>query len=534
MIHKLNFKFTSKFRNTHVNYKKILVTAVRMAIGWQFLYEGLLKLLSTGWSAETYLSNAQGFLAPFYQWLASSPQLLAVTNFLNIAGLLFVGMTLAFGMLSRAGAACGVALLTLYYFAYPPFGAAQLLGDSNVYVVNQILIEIFVLLFLCLYKERGYGMDEFMDIFSQYRERKKKRETAKAVSDEQHDATLHDRRQMLKDLAILPVVGALGWSSFKRSALAAPDAMSGATTQATQIKLGDLHGTLPKGKLGPHKISRLIMGGNLMDGTAHARDLLYVSQLFKHYNTENKIFETLMLAEETGINCVSCSDWVVDSGMLQRYRRQTGSKIKIHDYYIFEEDRAKNEEGIKRKIDQGVDILQVHGTIGDRMVMNQRVDVIGELIDIIRRQGVIAGLGAHDVHAFIECEKQGIIPDFYMKTMHHDHYWSAHPRENRHEFEMSEPTETRMKADHNLWHDNLFDTFPDLTVEFINRAKVPVIGFKVLAGGAIDPKEGFKYAFENGADFICVGMFDFQIVDDVNTCIDTLKNLTGRKRAWFA
>jgi hypothetical protein len=92
----------------------------------------------------------------------------------------------------------------------------------------------------------------------------------------------------------------------------------------------------------------------------------------------------------------------------------------------------------------------------------------------------------------------------------------------------------RLKSDHNMWHDNLFDTFPDLTLEFINRVKVPVIGFKVLAGGAIHPKDGFRYAFENGADFICVGMFDFQIVDDVNICIDTLQNLQNRKRAWFA
>jgi hypothetical protein len=38
----------------------------------------------------------------------------------------------------------------------------------------------------------------------------------------------------------------------------------------------------------------------------------------------------------------------------------------------------------------------------------------------------------------------------------------------------------------------------------------------------------------NGADFICVGMFDFQIVNDVNICIETLNNLGDtRKRKWF-
>jgi len=63
---------------------------------------------------------------------------------------------------------------------------------------------------------------------------------------------------------------------------------------------------------------------------------------------------------------------------------------------------------------------------------------------------------------------------------------------------------------------------------------VPVMGFKVLAAGAIHPKSGFKWAFENGADFICVGMFDFQVVDDVNICIETLQQLQNRTRKWYA
>jgi hypothetical protein len=56
----------------------------------------------------------------------------------------------------------------------------------------------------------------------------------------------------------------------------------------------------------------------------------------------------------------------------------------------------------------------------------------------------------------------------------------------------------------------------------------------VLAGGAIEPKEGFRFAFENGADFICVGMFDFQIVDDVNTASKVLSELKNRQRPWFS
>ena len=138
----------------------------------------------------------------------------------------------------------------------------------------------------------------------------------------------------------------------------------------------------------------------------------------------------------------------------------------------------------------------------------------------IRSQGYTAGLGSHTVDSLIACEEEGIIPDYYMKTMHHDSYWSAHPRENRVPFEV----DTEKHLDHNKFHDNIFCLFPDRTVEFVNRAKVPVMGFKVLAAGALKPEDGFRWAFENGADFICVGMFDFQVVDDVNIAIDILNS----------
>jgi hypothetical protein len=60
----------------------------------------------------------------------------------------------------------------------------------------------------------------------------------------------------------------------------------------------------------------------------------------------------------------------------------------------------------------------------------------------------------------------------------------------------------------------------------------PWMAFKVLAAGAIKPKDGFRYAFENGADLICAGMYDFQIVDDVNVCNSILDSKLNRERPW--
>ena len=79
-----------------------------------------------------------------------------------------------------------------------------------------------------------------------------------------------------------------------------------------------------------------------------------------------------------------------------------------------------------------------------------------------------------------------------------------------------------------------FDLFPEKTVEYMQSVKRPWIAFKVLAGGAIPPPDGFKFAFENGADFLCVGMLDFQIVEDVNIALDVLANVKSRPRPWCA
>lgn len=67
-----------------------------------------------------------------------------------------------------------------------------------------------------------------------------------------------------------------------------------------------------------------------------------------------------------------------------------------------------------------------------------------------------------------------------------------------------------------------------------NRRKEPWIAFRTLAAGAFALKAGFQFAFQNGADSICVGMFDWQVVDNVNTVLDVLADVTNRQRPWRA
>jgi uncharacterized membrane protein YphA (DoxX/SURF4 family) len=504
-----------------IDWVKILITALRVAIGWHFLYEGVSKLLISDWSAYSYLTNTTGSFSGFYHWIAKSEPLLKVVDIINIDALIFIGVLLFIGFLSRFAAICGAVLLTLYYFAYPPFGASLLnASEGHLFIVDKIFVEGLALLFIVFYRDRGYGFDLFIEL---YRKPKKVHNKPKQEADIHSDS----RREVLKNLATLPLLGIFGWGALQNNKKYSIDVMSGATIQLDQAGLGELKSALPKGKIGSHEISRLVLGGNLIGGWAHSRDLIYVPSLFKAYNTEKKIYETLILAEKAGINSINIG--FPTNALMAKYKRTTGSKIKVISQVAPNMSKGDYFEQINQAIDFGADILQIQGNWCDWLVRDNKIDVIQKMMDNIRSQKYTAGLAAHTVDSLIACEENGIIPDYYMKTMHHDQYWSAHPRENRHPFEV----DGKEYLDHNRFHNNIFCLFPERTVEFVNKATVPVMGYKVLAAGALEPKDGFNWAFKNGADFICVGMFDFQIVNDVNTCIITLSNLEGRVREFY-
>ena len=500
---------------------KILITVLRAAVGWYFLYEGMIKVFSPGWTSFNFLSNTSGSLSGFYHALAANPVVLRIVDLLNVWGLVLIGLALFAGLFVRFAAAAGTLLLALYYFAYPPFGASLFgTAEGSMYIVDRNFIQALVLLFFVFGREKGYGLDALSGLAF-----RKKYLPAGEPSSPQVSGS---RREMIRNLATLPFLGALGLGAFRVKERYGVDVLSGATIQINPATLGELHGPLPKGRIKNHTISRLVLGGNLIGGWTHARDLMYVSPLSRAYNTERKVYETLMLAENAGIDTINIG--YSSNPLMAKYKKMTGSRIRVISQVAPNMNNGDYFEQISGAIDQGADILQVQGNWCDWLVRDNKVEVIHEMLEKIRSHGITAGLGAHSVEALIRCEQEGLIPDYYMQTMHHDRYWSAHPRENRVVFEV----DGQRHPEHGRFHDNMFCLFPEKTVDFVNRTRVPVMGFKVLAAGSIAPEDGFRWAFENGADFICVGMFDFQIVNDVNITVDVLNSLNNRQRQWFA
>jgi hypothetical protein len=277
------------------------------------------------------------------------------------------------------------------------------------------------------------------------------------------------------------------------------------------------------GKLGDLKISRMMLGGNLVSGYMHARDLKYVTRLFRAYVNEEKIFETFQLAEENGINTV------LESGanLVYKYNKERGGKMQIIPSIHPEigQPAGKLKAEIAKKVDDGCAALYVWGVAGDKLTKLNRVDLIAEAVELTRAQGVPIGVGSHSLEVVKACEEQSIPCDFYVKTLHQDNYFTATPEPQRKEYIWLDGGEG--------WDDSMWCINPEETVAYMAKVKKPWIAFKVLAAGAILPRHGFAHALDSGADFLGVGMFDFQIEENCKTFNRLARRAHDRSRPWY-
>ena len=314
-----------------------------------------------------------------------------------------------------------------------------------------------------------------------------------------------DRRSFLEGSVAAAALGAAGLSAGQA---AAPAAGAKATTSG-----------LPKGRIGKLQVSRLLLGGNLLTHYTHSRDLRYVYDLTAHYNTPAKILETLALAEQNGIDTLSIHTVPSALKVLREHREKHGGKMQwiICPTAPVVEGLKEYEKQVRELIDMGTEAIYLWGVHGDRLAAGNRVKLIAGAVELAKKYGVPSGVGGHDLKVVKLCEEHKVPNDFYIKTFHHHNYPTG-------------PKGDELKRPYNEFP-GYWCQDPKETAEVMARVEKPWIAFKVMAAGAIPPKNAFAYAFNGGADHVLAGMFDFEVVKDARTARWAVQS-AKRTRPW--
>jgi thiosulfate dehydrogenase (quinone) large subunit len=139
--------------NSYSNLQIVTLVVLRILIGWHLLYEGITKLFNPNWSSFGFLNESQWILSGFANWAISNSSVLAVVDFLNIWGLILIGLALILGLFIKFAAIAGAALLMVYYLSNPPLIGLEysLPSEGSYLIVNKTLIEASALVVLALF-----------------------------------------------------------------------------------------------------------------------------------------------------------------------------------------------------------------------------------------------------------------------------------------------------------------------------------------------------------------------------------------------
>jgi len=278
--------------------------------------------------------------------------------------------------------------------------------------------------------------------------------------------------------------------------------------------------SLPRARIGKLEVSRLMLGGNLLTHYTHSRDLKYVYSLAAHYNTDEKIMQTLALAEAHGINTLCMHNPEHPMSVIRRYRKERGGKIQwiICPTAAVKPDMTEYRQHVEALIKDGCEAIYLWGVHADSLVAQGKMDLVAKAVELPKEYGVPSGVGAHAFDVVKACEENGVKADFYLKTFHHHNYPTA-------------PKPEQINKPYNeypgYWCSN-----PEELATFMKKVQKPWIAYKTMAAGAIPPETAFRYAFLHGADFVLAGMFDFEIADDVKLAKEALARTKQRERPW--
>jgi hypothetical protein len=271
---------------------------------------------------------------------------------------------------------------------------------------------------------------------------------------------------------------------------------------------------LPTIQLGPHRVTRLIIGGNPIYGYSHFNK--HFDRHMTTWHTPERVMELLRRCEECGLNTFQNSYSERTLSDIERYRSSGGTmhwlclgKPNWDEHPEFIDDAAKHKPiGIAP-----------HGSLNERLHRQKKYNVLTDLLKRIRDHGVLVGLSAHDPTLIETAEERGWHVDYYMCCL----YFLTRTKD-----------EYREILGSNLPLGEIYlPTDPPRMFKAIRSTSKPCLAYKLLAAGRrigspVEVRRCFEEAFANlkPKDGAIVGMYQ-QFGDQVAENAAIVKAIGG-------
>jgi len=252
---------------------------------------------------------------------------------------------------------------------------------------------------------------------------------------------------------------------------------------------------LPTVRLGPHRISRLVLGSNPILGYSHVSRLM--SRLMTEYFTLPRIESLVKRCLEVGINTWQTSASEKVDKTLAVVRR---AGHRVNWIFLASHPHIDDPKALRETIKRNDPIAIVHhGGVSDRLWREGKIEKARDFAKRVRDLGLLAGLSSHNPDVIKHAEDSGWELDLYMTCFYRVTRTAEEIREELGEVPLGE---LYLPSD------------PPRMCEVVRQVGRPCLGFKILAAGRLcdrpqSVERAFRFAFSNikRTDGVIVGMF---------------------------
>jgi len=309
------------------------------------------------------------------------------------------------------------------------------------------------------------------------------------------------------------------------------DFLKGATTVAASLMMPGVVRAetpapelLPTVNLGPHRVTRLIVGSNPMYGYSHVNRLF--DQHMLEWYTDERVISVLLDCEKKGINTWQASFNYTMKRQIPRLR-DAGGKIQficLAASWHYDEKMPRTPEAI---LDGTIKCAQAameykpigiafHGGATDALFRAGKIDTIKSYVNAVHDMGTLAGISTHNPAILDALHEKDLGNDFYMAGLH---YVTRHPEDWMRDFGTVPLDEGWIATD------------PPKMALAIRRVDKPTLVYKVLGAGRRcnseeQKKQAIDWAFKNikPVDATIIGLYP-KFSDQVSETVQMVRQV---------